>query len=114
MNRSRSKACRTPGSPGRALENALRFEQYGTVDHLSVDLNRARGRVGRGEHPLRPCDFLGTRSQRPMQRRDLPRVDAELGAESARARKGQVGKKLVLIVDIGSNSRDRCQETCRA
>ena len=41
-----------------------------------------------------------------MQRRHLPRVDAELGAESARARERQVGKKLGLIGDIGGHSRD--------
>ena len=60
-----------------------------------------------GQHPVRPGDGLGVRRQRGVDRRDLGRVDAQLGAEAVPSRPGQVGQQPGLVVQLGGDPGDR-------
>ena len=52
------------------------------------------------QHAPRPVERLRARRQRGVDRRDLARVDAQLGAEAVAARPGEVGQQPRLVVEL--------------
>ena len=68
---------------------------------------RATAGVG-GEHPVAPsATACGVRGQRGVDRPDLGRVDAQLGAEAVPARPGEVGQQPGPVVELGGDPGDR-------
>ena len=74
-----------------ALQGALRLQHDRAVDHSAVELGGA-GRCGLGgEHAPGPVERLRARREGGVDRRDLARMDAQLGAEAVARATTQVG-----------------------
>src|SRR2546425_4014034 len=78
-----------------------------SIDHFAVDLNGAFARFGCSYNALRPSDIDFAGSDRSMDRVDLPRMDAQLGAEAAGAREAEIGEELGLVADLRRDAGDR-------
>src|ERR1700745_2854499 len=82
-----------------AREDAHRFGDHRSINHLSGDLNGARTRFGGGCDALRPGNLAFAWPLCCVDRLDLLRMDAQLGTEAAGAREVEIGEELRLVTD---------------
>jgi hypothetical protein len=80
------------GSVARAGQGAGGLQHHRAVNHSAVQPGGSRRGAVSGQHPVRPREGLGVRGQGGVDRLDLGRVDAQLGAEAVSARPRQVGQ----------------------
>ena len=77
------------------MQDALRLQHDGAVDHPAVELGDA-GRCGLGgEHAPGPVEGRFGRRQRGLDRGDLTRMDAQLRAEAASPGAAQLDGRMI-------------------
>src|SRR6478735_4165416 len=88
-------------------ENRLRFQQYGPVNHLAVDLRRAFAGFHRGDHAPCPMDLGGGRDQGLANSCDLLGMNAQLCAVAKCAREREISEEAPFVTDGWRDAGDR-------
>ena len=79
----------------RAGQGAGGLQHHRAVDHSAVQPGGSRRGAVSGQHPVRPREGLGVRGQGGVDRLDLRRVDAQLGAEAASPGAAQLDGRMI-------------------
>src|SRR3954454_1889627 len=98
--------CGGEDSGAGAAQRALGQQHDGAVDHSTVELGGTGGSGFGSEHAPGVFDGVCAGAEGRVDRRDLARVDAELGAEAMAARPGQIGEQAWRVVELRRDSGD--------